>query len=92
MDVAIAAGRMGTVALATLFAFAIGICVGAQAVSARQTSPIRQAVQQACMADYQALCADTSAGGGRIKACLQQNMAKLSPGCRNALQNANASQ
>jgi hypothetical protein len=82
---------MGAMAFATVFAFAIGICVGAQAVSARQASPNRQALQQACMADYQALCAGTSAGGGRIKACLQQNLAKLSPECRNALQNANAS-
>jgi hypothetical protein len=90
MDGAIAAGRMGAVAFATIFAFAIGICVGAQAVSARQASPYRQALQQACMADYQALCADTFPGGGRIAACLQANAAKLSPDCRNALQNAKA--
>lgn len=92
MDLAIAAGRMGAVAFATVFAFAIGICVGAQAVSARQASPNRQALQQACMADYQALCAGALPGGGRIKSCLQQNMDKLSPGCRDALQNAGGSQ
>jgi hypothetical protein len=84
--------RVFLMALATVFAVAIGICVGAQSVSARQALPNRQALKQACMNDYQSLCAGTFPGGGRIKACLIQNMAKLSPDCRNALQKANASQ
>jgi hypothetical protein len=92
MDVAIAAGRISAMALAIVLAFAIGICVGAQTVSARQASPNQQALKQACMDDYQSLCAGTFPGGGRIKACLEQNMARLSPGCRGALQNLNAPQ
>lgn len=90
MDVAIAAGRMGAVAFVTVFAFAVSICAGAQMAAAQQPSPNWQKLRQACMADYKSLCAGTFPGGGRIAACLQANTAKLSPDCRNALQNAKA--
>jgi hypothetical protein len=38
-------------------------------------------VLRACAGDVVALCSDILPGGGRIKACVQQNMGKLSAGC-----------
>jgi Cysteine rich repeat len=46
------------------------------------------AIRQACAADYQSLCSDVQPGGGRILACLRQNVAKLSPPCQKALAGA----
>jgi hypothetical protein len=47
--------------------------------AAAQVSP---SARQACRADVQAYCAGIQPGGGRIKACLQANAARLSPPCR----------
>jgi hypothetical protein len=41
--------------------------------------------RQACMSDYQKLCAGVSPGGGRIKQCLIDHRAQLSEACRTAL-------
>jgi hypothetical protein len=67
----------------------IGLSAGAGSAAAQQDG--RQAIRQACDADYRSLCAGVQPGGGRIVACLQQNSAKLSPQCREALQSAKAS-
>ena len=84
-----AAARHGfALSLATVIAFVIGVCTGAQMVSAASVN--RQALRGACIADYQSLCRDTLPGGGRVIACLQQNIDKLSADCRNALANAKA--
>ncbi|MBP6013188.1 MAG: cysteine rich repeat-containing protein [Alphaproteobacteria bacterium] len=48
-------------------------------------NPNRAAIRQACQADITALCPNTQPGGGRIKACLKTNKAKLSEGCRSAI-------
>lgn len=37
---------------------------------------------QACRADAAALCAGVQPGGGRIAACLRENEAKVSEGCK----------
>ena len=60
-----------------------GLCVDVHEASAQQSGA--QAKRQACEADYQAYCSNVRPGGGRIIACLQQNAAKLSPGCQKAL-------
>jgi hypothetical protein len=44
------------------------------------------AVQQACGADFQALCPGLTPGDGKLGACIRENRAKLSPGCTTALQ------
>jgi hypothetical protein len=70
--------------LAVAFAVLAGLQAGAGIASAQQDN--RQTIKQACDADYRSLCAGVQPGGGRIVACLQQNNAKLSQQCREALQ------
>ena len=45
----------------------------------------RGALRDACQEDYQRLCAGVAPGGGRIKKCMADNSAKLSPTCKTAL-------
>lgn len=80
---AAAARHSFALSLATVLAFVIGVCTGAQIASAASAN--RQALRGACMADYQTLCPRTPLGGGRVIACLQRNIDKLSLDCRNAL-------
>jgi hypothetical protein len=47
-------------------------------------------LRQACAADVRTLCPGVQPGGGALKACLRQNAAKVSPGCRTALKEARA--
>ncbi len=74
------------------FLFGVIVIISAfGVVNAVAGKPERQAVRQACKADYKTFCTEVQPGGGRIIACLQQNFDKLSPGCQNALQAAKAS-
>ena len=57
-----------------MFSFGIGDAIAG--------SPERQAVRQACEADYRTFCIGVQPGGGRIIACLHQNFDKLSTGSR----------
>lgn len=41
-----------------------------------------KAAGAACAADARKLCGDVKPGEGRVKACLQKNLGKLSEGCR----------
>lgn len=52
--------------------------------------PPREALRvvRICGYDVRALCPGVPAGGGRIIACLMQNMPALSPLCRDALTTA----
>ena len=47
-------------------------------------------VVRSCAGDVASLCSDVLPGSGRIKACMQQNMSKLSAGCVDALLTAMA--
>ena len=47
-------------------------------------------VVRACAGDVWTLCSDVMPGGGRIKACMKDNMSKLSAGCVDALLTAMA--
>jgi hypothetical protein len=40
-----------------------------------------QARQGPCYEDIQKFCKDVKPGGGRVSACLEKNLAELSPGC-----------
>lgn len=44
-------------------------------------------LRQACMADFQKLCADAQPGGGRVFQCLRQHQDQLSDGCKTAIAN-----
>ena len=69
-----------------------GILVAAPLAHAQQpTSAQADAIRQSCRADFQAKCAGVPTGGQAALACLQQNAAKASPACRQALQAANGS-
>ena len=66
-----------------------GILVAAPLAHAQQpTSAQANAIRQSCRADFQANCAGVPTGGQAALACLQQNAAKASPACRQALQAA----
>jgi hypothetical protein len=43
------------------------------------------AAEVPCAADVSKLCKNVAAGGGRIQACLKENEAKLSEGCRKSI-------
>lgn len=49
-------------------------------------------VRGACRDDVKQLCPGIQPGGGRIKQCLKDNAAKVSDGCKQALQAARAAQ
>ncbi len=64
---------LGGVAMSSAFA--------ADEAAPRGGSP----VAEACRQDVQTLCAGAKPGDGRIKACMRENRAKLSDGCKAAL-------
>jgi hypothetical protein len=47
-------------------------------------SPEGHAKLKACKADVERLCAGVQRGGGRIRECLKQHAAELSPECKAA--------
>lgn len=47
-----------------------------------------QALREACAGDAKQYCRGVKPGHGRMLACLKQNEAKLSEGCRGAMQGA----
>ena len=50
--------------------------------------PSSSSPRAACKADVEKLCSGVQRGGGRIAACLKQNEAQVSAGCKDALANA----
>jgi hypothetical protein len=50
----------------------------------------RQALRQACTADYKTLCGNTEMGGGKAMRCLKDNRKNLSAGCQDAWQKLRA--
>ena len=73
--------RMGALAAVILTAAPLA---PAQQPSSAQANAIRQS----CRADFQANCAGVPTGGQAALACLQQNAAKASPACQQALRAA----
>lgn len=53
---------------------------------AQPSAAQRDAAVHACTPDYHAYCSSVVPGGGRILACLEQNQAKISAPCAQALQ------
>lgn len=73
--------------LVVLVGFLVAVMV-ASAVA--QTATPAPKPRQACAADIKQLCATVQPGGGRIAQCMKSNADKLSPGCRDSLQAAQA--
>ncbi|MGC2524314.1 MAG: hypothetical protein WA417_17030, partial [Stellaceae bacterium] len=57
---------------------AVFLALGAPALAQQATQAQRDAIRQACPADYQAHCANVPAAGQAAFACLQRNLASLS--------------
>ena len=68
-------------ASATVLAVLV-MTVGAQA---QMTDAQKAAIKSSCRSDYISNCMSVSPGGIEALQCLQQHMARLSPGCRTAL-------
>ncbi|CAN7163776.1 cysteine rich repeat-containing protein [Phenylobacterium sp. LjRoot219] len=69
---------------------ALVFLVAATAAAAQQAE-MSGAVRQACAGDVKTLCPTVQPGGGKIVACLRENAAKVSPGCKQAMKTAEAS-
>lgn len=55
-------------------------------VSAQQPTPEQQsAIKSACRGDYRSVCASVQPGGPAALHCLQENAARVSPACQQAL-------
>ena len=56
------------------------------AAQAQQPTPAQSdAIRQSCRSDFMADCAGVQPGGKEALQCLQHNVAKLSPPCKNAV-------
>ncbi|MEP9350819.1 hypothetical protein [Xanthobacter sp. KR7-225] len=66
-------------------ALAAGLLVGSAAEAQSPTSAQQQALRASCQSDFRANCSGVSPGGQAALACLQKNVAKLSPGCQSAV-------
>lgn len=66
-------------------AVAMLLALSAPAIAQQASDAQRNAIRQACPADYQARCANVPAAGQAAFACLQRNLASLSQPCQQAV-------
>ncbi|GGF75063.1 hypothetical protein GCM10007301_38680 [Azorhizobium oxalatiphilum] len=52
---------------------------------AQMNGQAQQAIQKACGADIQKLCAGVQPGGGRIVQCMKAHEAQVSEGCKSTM-------
>lgn len=64
----------------TMVSLAALVAVMGAAQSATAQMNLRE-IRSVCMSDYHSYCAGVMPGGGRIFACLNEHMSKLSPAC-----------
>src|SRR4030095_11872181 len=81
-----AKGRRAYLSVGGASAVVFLLLTSAPAVAQQPTSAQASAIRSACRGDYQANCAGVPTGGMAALKCLQQNAAKTSPGCQQALQ------
>jgi len=62
-----------------------GLSLSAPALAQQPSQAQISAVKSACPADYRAHCASVPPGGQASLACLQKNLASLSPACQSAV-------
>ena len=64
---------------------AVALLVFIADASAQPTQAQQSAIRSSCRNDFQAVCSGVQPGGSEALQCLQQNAAKVSPGCQQAL-------
>jgi hypothetical protein len=69
---------------------AVLVALSMPAVAQQPTQAQRDAIRQACPADYQAHCAGVPTGGKAALACLQQHATSLSAACQHAVKAVSA--
>src|SRR5271155_2420167 len=74
-------GKISAVILVLMSVSAVCSVASAQQPSQAQLS----AVRSSCRSDYMAHCSSVPTGGKASLACLQKNIASLSPGCKTAV-------
>jgi len=74
-------GKISAVILVLMSVSAVCSAASAQQPSQAQIS----AVRSSCRSDYMAHCSSVPTGGKASLACLQKNIASLSPGCKTAV-------
>ena len=71
----------------TLPRILIGVALGLAAGAAQAQTPGQPTTQQACAADVKTFCGSVKPGPNNpVAACMKQNEAKLSSGCKAAIQ------
>ncbi|MBZ9936089.1 hypothetical protein LB518_07285 [Mesorhizobium sp. BR1-1-16] len=68
-----------------MLAAVIAVPLLASMASAAPTSAQQSAIKSSCQSDYRANCASVPPGGSAALQCLQQNIAKLSAACQQAV-------
>ncbi len=63
----------------------VGLLLLTAPASAEPTQAQIGAIRASCQSDYRANCAGVPAGGSAALACLQKNLASLSPACQTAV-------
>jgi len=63
----------------------VGLSISTGAVARQPSKAQISAIRSSCQADYPAHCAGVPTGGAAALACLQKNMANLSPACQTAV-------
>ncbi len=73
------------VACAALAAFLFQLSLSANQASAQPTAEQQSALRNNCRSDFMSNCSGVTPGGAEALQCLQRNVARLSPGCQNAV-------
>jgi hypothetical protein len=76
--------------MAALLTFAANLPAHAQSQPTPQMRSEAMALMQVCRGDYDRLCGSVTPGGGRVLACLQSNVSRLSAACAQAMPRAEA--
>ncbi len=76
--------QRGAPLLAAL-ALLVGGPLVASSIAAQPTSAQQQAIKASCQSDFRANCSGVSPGGSAALQCLEQNVAKLSAACQQAV-------
>ena len=70
---------------AALLRAMLGVCVLTGAAFAQATPEQQSAIRSNCRSDFMSKCSGVTPGGAEALQCLQRNVARLSPGCQNAV-------
>ncbi len=71
--------------ISRLFAPAVAVVLVLSACPAMAQSQAARAVLRACKPDIARFCSQVQPGGGRVKACMKENIHQLSDPCKEAM-------